>query len=91
MGIIRNFIARKRAAGWKQLREQKGPLTMRAHIRAAERCGDFKFMRVGMWCTLLRRRCGHRDTWDFVDQFATRWAARNAAANLVKESSGVLE
>lgn len=89
--MFRWWIAKRRAAGWKTLREQKGPYTMRAYIRAAERCGDFKFMRVGMWCTLLRRRCGHKDTWDFVDQFATKWAARNCAANMVRQSDGVLK
>lgn len=89
--MFRWWIAKRRAAGWKALREQYGPQTLQAFIRRAERCGDFKFLRRSLGVTLLRRRRDHKNTWDFIESFATKWAARNFAANMVRQSDGVLQ
>jgi hypothetical protein len=64
---------------------------MQGKIREAPRHGDFKFMSCWPWVILLRRRRGYLNTWDFVGEFATLWAARTCAAKMVKESQGVLQ
>lgn len=81
--MIRWWLAKRRAAGWRDLRRQNLHRIMQHAIRVAERVGDFKFLRRPLYgFVLLRRRDGYRNTWDFVETFVTKAAARTYAANL---------
>ena len=89
--MIRWLIAKRRSAGWKTLRQQCDWRTIQGRIRRAERCGDFKFVRVFMCCYLFRRKAGYENTWECIDRFSSRWAAINRAAALVQSPDGVPE
>lgn len=89
--MLRQFIAKRRARAWRKFREQFGPRSAQGRIRDAERSGDFKFMRVWMWCILLQRKAGYRNTWEAIGRFATRWAARTHAMELAKSSGLTFE
>jgi len=77
--MIQWWINRKRAQGWKALREKYEPRSLQGNIRKAPRDGDFKFMPRTPWVILLRRRAGYLNTWEIVGEFATLWAARKQA------------
>lgn len=93
MNLIDWIVNARRASGWKHLREHcqknKSPQTA---IREASRIGDFKFVtmpsRYGVY--LYERRSGYSNTWEYVEWFASLWAARSCAAKRVRDSEGVL-
>jgi hypothetical protein len=81
--MIRWWLAKRRAAGWRDLRQQNLHRSLQHSIRVAEQVGDFKFLRRPLYgFVLLRRRSGYRNTWDFVESFVTKFSARSYAAKL---------
>lgn len=82
--MIRWWMAKRRAAGWRDLRQQNLHRSLQHAIRVAEQSGDFKFLRRPLYgFVLLRRRDGYRNTWDFVETFVTKFAAKSYATKLV--------